>query len=104
MKKYEFISVNTVIEVNNILNSCPSAWVHAFEYNGHGYGLEAIVGNKVWFINNGGDMRDYRNEWPYWAGKACVARGEKLNKQIYNLLTEEDKYLIGDELEIYNPD
>lgn len=94
MAKIHYIRVNAV-ELNNILNSCPSARVETYEYDRHGFGIQAIIGNTAYFINNGGNLRDcLPNPMPYRVARSLRMQGIQVNAQIWDLVPKRDKELI----------
>lgn len=94
MAKRNYVNVS-VIEFNNILNSCPSARVETYEYDNHGFGIQAVVGNIAYFINNGGNLRDcLPNPMPYRVAKTLHSQGLRVNTQIWDMVSKRDKELI----------
>lgn len=85
----------SAIELNNILNSCPSARVELFEYDHHGFGIQVVVGNTAYFINNGGNLRDcLPNPMPYRVARSLRMQGLRVNARIWNLVSKRDQEII----------
>lgn len=102
MARINYVRANA-IEINNILNVCPSASVETYEYDNHGFGIEAVVGNTAYFINNGGSLRDcLPNPMPYRVGKSLLMQGVKINSKLWDIVPESDKKLIIDDAERRN--
>ena len=94
MTKMNYIHVNPV-ELNNILNSCPSARVETYEYDRHGFGIQAVVGDTAYFINNGGNLRDcLPNPMAYRVARSLRMQGIRVNVKIWDMVSKRDQEII----------
>ena len=80
---------STISEINNIC-ALPSARVYTYTYDRYGVGVQAVVGDDAYYLNNNGRMGINAQSFLYWAVVRLLKAGVHVNQKLISLLGEKD--------------
>lgn len=80
---------STISEINNIC-ALPSARVYTYIYDRYGVGVQVVVGDDAYYLNNNGRMGISAQSFLYWAVVRLLEAGITVSPKLISLLGEED--------------